>query len=492
MRLRVEVLSGAREGLRRLLEGPRVTVGRHPDCDLQLDPQQDRAASARHAVFLLAGGRWLVRDLGSRNGTFVGGERLDDDRRLRDGDVVQFGREGPQVQVELIPAGTRSVTEPAAGLGDESSREAASGGASAGEDGSRRAGSTTAALRRQVARRGRWLVALGLVLAAAGLGGAYLLTDGFTGGSPGVDPSAAAGRTDSLVRVDRQELDSLRGRVAGLEEALQASRRRVASIQEELRAAERDETGAAGGSGEEGARQQLERRLDSAVADLRRRSEVAEVDFGPIESQHWRALARVFVEKSDGSVARATGFSVRPSGLLVTSRHAVLEADGTPAARLAVQFAGSEQVWPGELVATTDGEDLALVRARNVVGEVPTVTRLDGRPDTLASGSPVAVMGYSGDGSGLPSGSSTGRLPRPGITSGLLLEAGEDDDLRIRGFGAEGGSGSPIFDVDGRLVGVLQGGIEDGGEGANGKILVAVPAAAVRGLLSTVLERLER
>lgn len=144
-----------------------------------------------------------------------------------------------------------------------------------------------------------------------------------------------------------------------------------------------------------------------------------------------------------------------------------------------------------ELVATTDGEDLALVRARNVVGEVPTVTRLDGRPDTLASGSPVAVMGYSGDASGVPSGSSAGRLPRPGITSGLLLEAGEDD-LRIRGFGAEGGSGSPIFDVDGRLVGVLQGGIEDGGEGADGQILVAVPAAAVRGLLSTVLERLER
>lgn len=48
-------------------------IGRAPACPLRLSP---RYVSAHHAVLRWADGRWELRDLGSRNGTFLDGERL--------------------------------------------------------------------------------------------------------------------------------------------------------------------------------------------------------------------------------------------------------------------------------------------------------------------------------------------------------------------------------------------------------------------------------
>lgn len=486
MRLRVEVLSGSREGFRRVYEGPRVTVGRDPAADLQFDPEEDRAVSARHAALVYEGGRWLVRDLGSRNGTFVDGERVEGERPLRSDDRVQFGTGGPRVRVHELPAGAESGGPAAREPPDTRPMDGEDGRPASGE--SRTPGSRTAELRRKITRRGRGLVTLSVIMVAlVGLGAAYVLSDGLSGSSGGERP-APDPRADSALTAANRELDSLRGRVAGLQEALRSSRRRVASIREKLRRARREESASTGSGEADGpSPEELQRRLDSAVADLRRRRVAVELDFSAIEADHWRALARVFVQGSDGRVATATGFSVRSDGLLITSRHAVLEEDGTPAPKIGVQFARSDQVWPGKLVATTDGADLALLRVENVVGEVPTITELSARPDTLSAGSPVAVMGYSRKESAGSEESSSGRLPRPGIDGGILVGKG-GDLFEVRGFGAKGGSGSPIFDASGQVIGVLRGGTEErGGQ----SVLVAVPAPVVRGLLSTVLERRE-
>ena len=51
-----------------------------------------REISRRHAIIVAKGSRIYVEDLGSANGTFVGGERLDElARALNDGDVLRFG-----------------------------------------------------------------------------------------------------------------------------------------------------------------------------------------------------------------------------------------------------------------------------------------------------------------------------------------------------------------------------------------------------------------
>jgi len=72
------------------LEDARCSVGTSADADLVI--ADDPAVSRLHLVLETIGGRWCIRDLGARNGTYVNGERLFAERVLRDGDEVVLGR----------------------------------------------------------------------------------------------------------------------------------------------------------------------------------------------------------------------------------------------------------------------------------------------------------------------------------------------------------------------------------------------------------------
>jgi hypothetical protein len=66
-----------------------VTIGRAEDNSVALP--DDQFASGHHArIESQRDGVWIL-DLGSTNGTFVNGARLDGRRRLREGDLVQVG-----------------------------------------------------------------------------------------------------------------------------------------------------------------------------------------------------------------------------------------------------------------------------------------------------------------------------------------------------------------------------------------------------------------
>lgn len=66
-------------------------VGRGGSADLRLD--WDEEVSALHAQIEVVRDECTLRDDGlSRNGSFVGEQRVDGRRRLRDGDVLRFGR----------------------------------------------------------------------------------------------------------------------------------------------------------------------------------------------------------------------------------------------------------------------------------------------------------------------------------------------------------------------------------------------------------------
>lgn len=75
------------------LNGQEVTidrdmlVGRHQDADLVL---QSAEISRRHAAFLLKDDALWVQDLKSSNGTFVNDLRIEQEKLLKDGDIVQF------------------------------------------------------------------------------------------------------------------------------------------------------------------------------------------------------------------------------------------------------------------------------------------------------------------------------------------------------------------------------------------------------------------
>ena len=83
------VAAGHRSGTRFELGGDRVTVGRHPDSDVFLD---DITVSRRHVLLEASPSGYVLRDVGSLNGTYVNGERIDGDVALQSGDELQVGK----------------------------------------------------------------------------------------------------------------------------------------------------------------------------------------------------------------------------------------------------------------------------------------------------------------------------------------------------------------------------------------------------------------
>jgi len=82
---RLVLTDGIRE--RELQLAGRIVVGRDPSCEISHD---HALLSRRHAEFLTVGDTVTLRDLGSRLGVFVNGERSME-RVLEPGDVVQIG-----------------------------------------------------------------------------------------------------------------------------------------------------------------------------------------------------------------------------------------------------------------------------------------------------------------------------------------------------------------------------------------------------------------
>jgi hypothetical protein len=70
------------------LEAEHTNVGRHPDSEIFLD---DVTVSRRHVVIDRNEGGYVLRDVGSLNGTYVNRVRADE-AALRHGDEVQVGR----------------------------------------------------------------------------------------------------------------------------------------------------------------------------------------------------------------------------------------------------------------------------------------------------------------------------------------------------------------------------------------------------------------
>ncbi len=66
-----------------------VVVGRSPECTLVID---DEFASGRHLRIFPRAEGWFVEDLGSRNGTVVGGVKITGAVPVESGSVVKVGR----------------------------------------------------------------------------------------------------------------------------------------------------------------------------------------------------------------------------------------------------------------------------------------------------------------------------------------------------------------------------------------------------------------
>ncbi len=83
------------------LEGSRLTIGADPSNDMAIT--DDGFVSRIHAVLERHPAGWLLRDVGSRNGTYVNAERITVERVLRPGDEIRVGQTTLRLQTEAGP-----------------------------------------------------------------------------------------------------------------------------------------------------------------------------------------------------------------------------------------------------------------------------------------------------------------------------------------------------------------------------------------------------
>jgi len=116
--------SGPTPGAMFTLEGDQIDIGRDSTNEIVIN---DAEISRRHARLTFQGGKYVLEDLGSTNGTFVNGQRLAGPRVLKAGEVVSFGEQIVMVfeathfdagatvvspRASAVPAASRPVMPP--------------------------------------------------------------------------------------------------------------------------------------------------------------------------------------------------------------------------------------------------------------------------------------------------------------------------------------------------------------------------------------------
>jgi pSer/pThr/pTyr-binding forkhead associated (FHA) protein len=82
--------SGPNPGTVYALDSDQIGIGRDSSNDISVN---DAEVSRRHARLTFQGGKYVLEDMGSTNGTFVNGQRLSGPRVLKSGEVISLGEQ---------------------------------------------------------------------------------------------------------------------------------------------------------------------------------------------------------------------------------------------------------------------------------------------------------------------------------------------------------------------------------------------------------------
>jgi len=110
---RLVLLSEGFAGTAFELKAEKTTVGRVSDNNFEIP---ESSVSSHHAEIILRGNEVLIRDLGSTNGTFIGGERITE-AVLKPGQILRFGTIDLRLESGEVPtaaAATASASAAAA------------------------------------------------------------------------------------------------------------------------------------------------------------------------------------------------------------------------------------------------------------------------------------------------------------------------------------------------------------------------------------------
>lgn len=116
MKIKLKVLRGGSVGKEVRLPTPKCLIGRSEECHMR---PKSEAVSRRHCMIYVKGGHVFARDLKSRNGTYVNGDRLAEDRELQPGDELAVGPLAFEVVIDRTLGGEKkpkvnSIAEAAA------------------------------------------------------------------------------------------------------------------------------------------------------------------------------------------------------------------------------------------------------------------------------------------------------------------------------------------------------------------------------------------
>ena len=462
MAIELRITSGSRAGQRERLEKSVITIGRHPACDFRFHPEKDPDVSAKHAEMRVLETRATIHDLGSTNGTFVNGQRVDGERALFEGDLIAFGLNGPKVEFHRVASGEVAPPPPTAVARASGPTPPDTNPSPAARNTPRR--DTTAriaeAVEHETGKLRQMVLGLG-ALVIVGVGGAWWMGHRDSTKAQ-AQVNALLHRNDSLSAALEKTIGSMGGRVAGLDSALQASK----SAEEQLKQRIRSEMskGASANVGD------LTSQLDAQTVRQRALAGAAQVDYQAIAEKNHKAIVFIAVEFSNGTVVSGSGFNIAPNGMVVTNRHVVQDEQGQPAKRVSVIFDGTKGAWKkSRVVKVSQTDELAFIKIEEG-GGYPTVQIAKGAP---AVGAPLAIIGY-------PLGTSTAGMGgdintlQPSSTLGVgTVAKALPDTLQLDAYAAQGSSGSAVFDATGNVVGVVFGGPRE----AAGRIVYAVPAA---------------
>jgi S1-C subfamily serine protease len=449
-------LSGARAGQIEAFRKGYIGLGRHPLSDVRFDAERDLDVSSRHAAIVRKTEGFVLQDLGSRNGTFVNGQRVTGDTLLREGDVIGFGAKGPALEFGVIETDADlPVTTGAEGLAERTSspREVIAAAPRATAPRASTGVRIRAEVARQTAQLRRTTKVLIAILLIVGTGFTWIQIDG----------RRRERESQTMTLHVQTELQ-------GVRDALKAAQDETARLRRQLEAS----------SGDAIAMARLRSELDAVE---RRRRALGGVDYRGISHRNQDAVAIVLVEYADGERFSGTAFAFDSLGTMITNKHILIGEDGskTPQ-RLGVIFSGSTQFWRGDLVGVSPDADVGVFRV-TIKGGTPRVVGLTRTREGggLERGDPVAILGYP-LGFDLPMESRGGQpIAEPTLTVGTVSKA-LTAVIQVDAYGAPGSSGSPIFDREGKVIAMLFGGERE----SQGKIIFAVPAYVVADYLKSL------
>ena len=433
--------------------GIEIVLGRSTSCTIPLRSVADTVVSKRHAsISFDEFGNAFLTDLASRNGTYLNGNAVQGRTKLRPGDRIMLGWQGPMFEVRTLGSQSLAEHEGAPYVPEKEPRRSLEGmvamsGHEAKGEGRFRTGVFVKSMARQIAHDtspGFRIVMVVLFVALI----ATIVLVYMTSSQRIAEAEARRAEAERAISQQVQQNSQLQARadsqVTDLRRQLDDARKNAVSP---------------------GLVQSLERRLheQESLANLRSMAPppasgatpapgiAPNTDFTSVVRDNMRSVGMVIVRYPNDSVM-GSGFAITPSGYFITNRHVVQPEGRLTPRQIVVVMAETNAALTADVlsVSSVSGQDVAVLKIRGFTGT--PVRAIDWQGRDVQQGAQAALVGfpfgraYAVDQAG---------VLHATIFGGLIAATGEL--IRFSASTYVGVSGSPLFNMAGEVIAVHYG-----------------------------------